>query len=207
VPTPTPPLSSRGRATRERLLTAARTVFEEKGFLDTRISHIAEAAGVAYGSFYTHFASKEAVFYEVADQLFAEMFTPGDDEAPADTPQDRLAQANRNYAVHYRDNAAMMAIIEQVATIDEAFRGLRMQHRQTTTDRTAGSIKRWQQRGLVPADVDATLAAQALGAMVDRTLYLRYVLGELESDGDSTIDDLNVLTARALGLPAPTRAG
>ena len=82
---PSTPLSSRGRATRQRLLTAARDVFEERGFPDTRITHITDAAGVAYGSFYTHFASKEAIFQEVASALFEEMFAP--DDAPPATPR------------------------------------------------------------------------------------------------------------------------
>lgn len=202
--THSPPLSSRGRATRDRLLTAARSVFEEKGFPDTRVSHIAKAAGVAYGSFYTHFESKESVFYEIADHLFAEMFSRPPEDEHAQTPQDRLAQANRTYAAHYRENAALMAIVEQVTTIDPEFRTLRMQHRQTTTDRMTRSILHWQEQGLVAADLDAAVAAQALGAMVDRTLYLRFVLGEREPHGDTAVETLNLLTARALGLPAPT---
>jgi hypothetical protein len=93
-----------------------------------------------------------------------------------------------------------MAIVEQVATIDEDFRTLRQSHRRTTTDRTARSIRRWQAEGLVSADLDPYVAAQALGAMVDRTLYLRFVLGESDAN-DNVVDTLNLLTVQALGLP------
>lgn len=48
-------------------------MFEERGFPETRVAHITRHAGVAYGSFYTYFPSKEAVFLEVADRLFEEM--------------------------------------------------------------------------------------------------------------------------------------
>ena len=195
---PSTPLSSRGRATRQRLLTAARGVFEERGFPDTRVSHIAEAAGVAYGSFYTHFPSKEAIFYEVASQLFEEMFAP-DDSPPGGSPRERLEHANRTYWERYRRNARLMGIVEQVAAIDEGFQQVRHRHRQDTTDRMASSIRRWQDQGLVDEALDPAVAAQALGAMLDRTLYLRYVLGE-DADGEQALDTLNLLTTRSLGL-------
>lgn len=201
---PSLPLSSRGRATRQRLLDAARRVFEERGFIDTRIAHIAREAGVAYGSFYTHFASKEAVFYVVADQLFEEMFAP---DGPWDeTPRERLEHANRSYWQRYQRNARLMAIVEQVATIDDGFREVRHRHRRTTNDRTAESIRRWQEAGLVPLDVDAEVAAQALGAMVDRTLYLRCVLGEGDP-GPAALDTVNLLTVQALGLDQTGSSG
>lgn len=196
---PSTPLSSRGRATRQRLLTAARDVFEERGFPDTRITHITDAAGVAYGSFYTHFASKEAIFQEVASTLFEEMFAP-DDAPPGDTPRRRLEHANEVYAARYRRNARLMGIVEQVATIDDDFRALRQSQRRATTDRTASSIRRWQQQGAVRTELDAHTAALALGAMLDRTLYLQYVLGEGAATDEEAIGTLNLLAVQALGL-------
>ena len=196
---PSTPLSSRGRATRQRLLTAARDVFEERGFPDTRITHITDAAGVAYGSFYTHFTSKEAIFQEVASALFEEMFAP--DDAPlGDTPRQRLEHANEVYAARYRRNARLMGIVEQVATIDDDFRALRQSQRRATTDRTASSIRRWQQQGAVRTELDAHTAALALGAMLDRTLYLPYVLGEGAATDEEAIGTLNLLAVQALGL-------
>jgi AcrR family transcriptional regulator len=199
VPEPSQlPLSSRGRATRERLVTAARVVFEERGFIDTRVAHVAREAGVAYGSFYTHFPSKEAIFREVASRLFEEMFAP-DDSPRGGTPRERLEHANATYWERYVANAGLMAIVEQVAGFDEEFRAVRHEHRTTTNDRTAASIRHWQERGLVSAELDADVAAQALGAMLDRTLYLRCVLGEGDT-GPEALASINLLTTQALGL-------
>ena len=50
APTPTPTLTERGARTRERLIQATREVFEEMGFLETRVSHITPRAKVAYGT-------------------------------------------------------------------------------------------------------------------------------------------------------------
>ena len=48
-------------ARREGLLQAARTVFARKGLPNTTVSDITQAAGVAKGTFYLYFDSKEAL--------------------------------------------------------------------------------------------------------------------------------------------------
>lgn len=52
-------------STRERLLTAARQLIEEGGYGAASVLAIAERAGVAAGTLYRHFASKEELFVEV----------------------------------------------------------------------------------------------------------------------------------------------
>ena len=56
------PKTERGRRTRNRLLEAAETEFGEKGFHEAGISGITHRAGVALGTFYTYFESKEELF-------------------------------------------------------------------------------------------------------------------------------------------------
>lgn len=56
------PKTARGRKTRDRLLEAAEIEFGERGFHDTAISGITHRAGVALGTFYTYFQSKEEIF-------------------------------------------------------------------------------------------------------------------------------------------------
>ena len=51
--------------TRERLLAAARQVIEEGGYGAASVLAIADRAGVAAGTLYRHFASKEELFVEV----------------------------------------------------------------------------------------------------------------------------------------------
>jgi AcrR family transcriptional regulator len=204
---PHAPLTERGARTRERLLTAAREVFEERGFLDTRVAHIARHARVAYGSFYTYFPSKEAVFLEVADRLFEDMthrsFGPAADPAGHD-PAARVRLANRAYYEAYRRNAKMMAIIEQVATFNEEFQEMRRKHRAESVGRSARAIERWQRDGLVDAGIDPEMTARALAAMVDHSLYLWLVQGDDTCDTDRLLDTLDALNLRALGLrPTP----
>ena len=51
--------------TRERLLRAARELIEEGGYGPASVVAIAERAGVAAGTLYRHFSSKEELFVEV----------------------------------------------------------------------------------------------------------------------------------------------
>jgi AcrR family transcriptional regulator len=63
------PLSKRGIDTRRRLLDAAERVFGELGFHDASIVKVADAAGVAAGTFYLYFDSKKAIFDELVRDL------------------------------------------------------------------------------------------------------------------------------------------
>ncbi len=64
-----PTRAERSRATRERLYQAALAEFRERGVEAAQVAAIARAAGVAYGSFYTHFENKDAVLLECARRL------------------------------------------------------------------------------------------------------------------------------------------
>jgi AcrR family transcriptional regulator len=54
-----------GAATRERLLEAARSLIEQDGYAAASVLQVAERAGVAAGTLYRHFSSKEDLFVEV----------------------------------------------------------------------------------------------------------------------------------------------
>ena len=56
------PKTARGLRTREKLLQAAEIEFGEKGFHEAAVSGITYKAGVALGTFYTYFESKEEIF-------------------------------------------------------------------------------------------------------------------------------------------------
>ena len=50
---------------KQALKTAAYDVFSKKGYKGTGISEIAKQAGVAVGSFYNYYESKEAIFLDI----------------------------------------------------------------------------------------------------------------------------------------------
>lgn len=56
------PKTARGKKTQEKLLQAAEIEFGEKGYHAAAISGITYRAGVALGTFYTYYESKEEIF-------------------------------------------------------------------------------------------------------------------------------------------------
>ena len=113
------PQTARGQRTRSALLAAARTVFEERGYPDTRVVDITQQAKVSYGSFYTYFPSKEAVFAEVVETMTEDFrATVRSEPTPGCAPADLIERTNRGYLRAYRQNAAMMAILEQAAHVN-----------------------------------------------------------------------------------------
>lgn len=57
--------------TRQLLMASAVRVFHENGIHDTRVSDIVSRAGVAQGTFYNYFPSKEALFRAMAEEYMA----------------------------------------------------------------------------------------------------------------------------------------
>jgi AcrR family transcriptional regulator len=60
---------ARGEATRGQLIAIARRLFADRGYEDTSIEAVLKEAGVSRGSLYHHFASKEALFEAVAEDV------------------------------------------------------------------------------------------------------------------------------------------
>jgi AcrR family transcriptional regulator len=91
--------ADRRAATVGTILAEARRLFTERGFEATSIDDIAEAAGVAKGAVYHHFASKEAVFQRVLEDMQAQIAAaPMSPEASApDDLVEQIAAATLRY--------------------------------------------------------------------------------------------------------------
>lgn len=63
------PATSRGEATRARLLEAAENEFGERGFHGASVASITGRAGLGQGTFYLYFPSKEAIFVHLVDAI------------------------------------------------------------------------------------------------------------------------------------------
>jgi len=59
------PTQGRSRATYESILDAAARLLERRGYADLTTNHVADAAGVAIGSLYEYFGTKDAIVAEV----------------------------------------------------------------------------------------------------------------------------------------------
>lgn len=196
-----PPATSRGARTRQRLVEAARVVFERDGYPDSRLTDITTQARCSTGTFYTYFDNKEQVFAAVLDAAKDDMLHPGVDHGRrTDDPRAVVEASNRAYFDAYRRNARLMALLEQVASIDPQFREVRRERSAEFVERNARSIAALQARGLADRDLDPLLASRALSSMVSRLAFSTYVLGE-EADPETLVFTATRLWCSALGIP------
>lgn len=196
--------SSKGARTRARLLAAAKEVFEEDGFLEARITDIAERAGLSHGSFYTYFDSKEQIFREVAAAVDDELGAPLSDVILASSssglsPQDRLREALRLYFTAYRQHARIMGIIEEVSRYDDHVNDLLLARHRQYASQVAESIRQMQKRKVADRRLDPTIAAAVVGALTGRFAELWLVQGAVDCSFDDAVEQVTQLIVNALG--------
>ncbi|WP_405803916.1 TetR/AcrR family transcriptional regulator [Streptomyces sp. NBC_00210] len=195
-----PRRTRRGMRTRDALVAAARRIFERDGYLDARIVDIAAEAGVATGSFYTHFASKDEVFAAVLAELQDEMLHAGVSSGSGRELRRGVEDANRAYLESYRRNAALMAAMEQAAAVDRRFLQLRLQRSQAFIDRSAAAITRLQEAGVADPALDPAVTARALSAMVSRMAYVTFAADQ-PVPFEALVETLTRLWMNALRMP------
>src|SRR5271166_2742409 len=88
----------RREQTREKLLEAARALFARQGVDNTRINEITDEADVGFGSFYNHFASKEAIVETVlADAVAGQGAAIEAITARLEDPAEVISAAHRHF--------------------------------------------------------------------------------------------------------------
>jgi AcrR family transcriptional regulator len=200
------PLSSKGVRTRERLVEAAKEIFEENGFSSARISDIAERAGQSHGSFYYYFDSKEEIFREVAASVDKRLFAPLDEVILGESvllSHQRVREAMRRHLESYRKEARMLGLIEHVARIDTEVDALQQARHKQLTARVADIIRRLQRRKLADPALDANITAAALGALTHRFAELWFVQGAVDCTFKDGVEQLSRLFVNAVKLKDP----
>lgn len=197
------PATGKGARTRQRLLTSARRAFERKGYLNTRVADIAKGAGVAHGTFYKYFESKDDIFRELTNQVVAAMYERSRPIHRAPDPVTRITLANWLYINSYREDAEFLAIVQQVVGFDPEYRAFWVRVR----GRWADTIERWVSREIVArtADqrLDSRVAARALGLMMESFAHHWFVLGE-SYDERTALTTLTHLWINGLQLEVDT---
>lgn len=192
------PRTARGERTLRALLDAAAAEFGEKGFHDGSISGITSRAGVAMGSFYTYFDSKDAIFRALVRDMSERV---RDHVAPALATETGSLAAERAalhaFLLFARDHQEIYRIIDEAEFVDPAsFRA----HYEATAERIGARLSAAAQRGEVRADVSEVDAWAIMGMNV--FLGLRYgVLGE-ERDVGEIADVVNAMLRFGLGRQA-----
>lgn len=192
--------------TRARLLEAARVVFARHGYIDTTVELVVAEASLARGSFYTYFESKADLFRHLAAVIDADVdreVVKIDRQRTCD-PIENLKLSNRNYLAVVRRNADLYRLVEQVAAHDPDVGKARLQSRQGHIARVASSIRRWQTNDLADPDIDPTITAAALVAMISGFAQWQFVAGDTYDENEA-VEALTGIWVRACGLRSERR--
>jgi len=175
------PRTPRGERTMRKILDAARAEFGERGFAESSIVGITQRAGVALGTFYTYFDSKEALFQALVRDMSAQV---RDNVGPAFAGaadgldgERRALEAFLRFAHDHRD---IYRIIDESEFVEPS---VYREHYETTATRIAARLGSARDRGEIAPDLSNedlnVLAWAMMGANV--FLGLRFAVWD---DGD-----------------------
>ena len=190
------PLSSRGAATRQRLLEAAERIFAEVGYHDASIVKITEAAGVAQGTFYLYFEGKRQIFDELVLDLNHRVRQAMTEAAAAGST--RAEKELLGFGAFFRftaEHPALYRLIRQAEFVSPEM--LHEHYRRLTSGYVAG-LQQAMTDGEI-ADGDPEVLAWALMG-IGELVGMRWILwngrDELPSD---VLDELGRIITRAIG--------
>lgn len=186
-------------ARRQQLLDAATWVFARRGYRNAGISDIIARAGVARGTFYLYFKSKQEVFLAIVNHFhgritraLAQADDPAALAAHAGTPQEILRASARRWLAFFTENRdAALVILKEASSIDSRFEKGFADLRQSAATFFAARFRRLQELGLVRASVSPELFARLQLGMFDELLngfVLRDAGAELEALADALAD-------------------
>jgi len=189
------PRTDRGRRTLRAILDAAAQEFGTRGFYETSIVAITARAGVALGSFYTYFESKDAVFRALVADMSLRVGKVG---ATAVKDIDDTLDGERAVLASFigfaRANKELYRIIDEAEFVDPAsYRA----HYEGAAARIQARLEAGAKRGELRDDVGEVEAWAIMGMNV--FLGLRFGVQSDEQDPEKIAATANALLAKGLG--------
>jgi TetR/AcrR family fatty acid metabolism transcriptional regulator len=178
---------------RDRILAAATTVFARHGFFGAQVADVARAAGVAAGTVYLYFRSKDDLLVSIFEKTMASAIADGRAALTGlDSPVDRLRTIARLHLARLgadRDLAVVFQVeLRQTTKFMAQFSATGLRDylgliRDVVTD--------GQRRGRFREELSPTLVAKMIFGALDE-MATNWVLSErsydLASDADAVVD-------------------
>jgi len=182
--------------TEAALKDAARRLFVERGYLNTKITDITRAAGRSTGSFYEHFPSKEALL----EALLADLRQQASDEMRGavhsgfhDLTDREQLRAHLAAAWHtMRDNLPVVLALHESAVAAGPGSGRWWQQLTVDTEVLRDHLEQLRDRGH-PLPGEPELVAAAMGAMLGTLAYTLLPAGPDHYSDDQVIDTVTGL--------------
>lgn len=195
---------SRGAGTRAKLVSATIQLLQEGGYANASVGAITRSAGVAAGTLYRHFPSKEELFVEVFRDVCGREYAAMKEAADsADDVEQQIDGVVAVFAQRAMQNPrlAWSLLAEPVDPLVDAER---LDFRRRYRDLIAELLAEGSSSGVLPPQDPQLVAAALVGAIGDA------LVGPLSPAGGSTgsasandiISELQLFCRRATGLGA-----
>ncbi|WP_127108043.1 TetR/AcrR family transcriptional regulator [Pararhodobacter zhoushanensis] len=188
------PRTRRGQDTRDSLIKAAEAVIGEVGFAAASIADITRRAGIAQGTFYIYFQSKDEVFRELVLEM-GKLTRGFLADAVADAP-DRLTAERRGlraFLSFVAERPALYNIVMEARFVaPDAYRAYYTTFARGYAQNLAAAAREGEIR-----DGDAEVRAWALMGMAV-TLGERFAIWESEVDPDALVTEVFDMLERGL---------
>ena len=188
--------------TRERLLAAAQELIEEGGYGAASVIAIADRAGVASGTLYRHFASKEELFVEVFRAVCAReeraMRTAAADMSEDATATQRLETVLGSFAERALRNPRLAwALIAE--PVDPRVDAERLAYRERYAAVISESLRAGIAAGELPEQNVALTAAALVGGCGEALVGPLSPVGGRNPGPAEIVDALRIFVRRAIG--------
>jgi AcrR family transcriptional regulator len=157
---------------RRNILDAAITVFARQGFHSTRVSDIADEAGVAYGLVYHYFNSKDEVLNELFSERWSLLLAAIEEaDASSESPRSKLAAVAAFIVDSYRHNPELMkVIIVEVTRAANSFGRTHLPEIRRAYDSIAKIVADGQEQGAFRSDIDPAFASMSFYGAIEQLL-------------------------------------
>jgi TetR/AcrR family fatty acid metabolism transcriptional regulator len=156
---------------RRQILDAAICVFARQGFHATRVSDIADEAGVAYGLVYHYFKSKEEVLNELFSERWSLLLATIEETDGETPPRERLAAVAGFIVDSYRhDPELMKVIIVEVTRAANSFGRTHLPEIRRAYESIARIVAEGQESGAFRRDIEPAFASMAFYGAIEQLL-------------------------------------
>jgi TetR/AcrR family transcriptional regulator, fatty acid metabolism regulator protein len=177
---------------RRQILDAAIRVFARQGFHATRVSDIADEAGVAYGLVYHYFSSKDEVLNELFLERWSLLLTAIEEaDRTAATPREKLgAVATFIFDSYRHDPDLMKVIIVEVTRAANSFGRTHLEEIRRAYESIAKIVEDGQTVGAFRGDVAPDFASMSFYGAVEQLLsgWIFGVIPASDTDFDQAKD-------------------
>lgn len=164
---------------RQAIIDAAARLFADIGYADCEIGRVAAELGIAKGTLYLYFSSKEELFYACVDTGMQQMQAAVQQAATqVDDPLERISRAVRAYLEFFeRRPEQVELLIQERANFKHRKRPTFFDYREAIRARWRPVYVNLQRQGIVRSDLPVERMLENVGNLLYGTMFTNHFAG------------------------------